>query len=48
MSIGIPGGSVHEGVCISAGIMAVGGACEQRKENRVHGGAKCVISEGAD
>jgi hypothetical protein len=22
--------------------------CEQRKENRVHGGAECVIGEGAD
>jgi hypothetical protein len=47
-SIGIPGGSACEGVCIAAGLTAVGGACEQRKENGVHGGAKCVISEGAD
>jgi hypothetical protein len=24
-------------VCIAAGVAAVEGACEQRKENRVHG-----------
>jgi hypothetical protein len=26
MSMGIPGGSVHEGVCITAGVTVVGGA----------------------
>jgi hypothetical protein len=36
MSIGMPGGSAHEGVCIAAGVSAEGG-CEWRKENRVHG-----------
>jgi hypothetical protein len=35
MSIGTPGGSVHEGACIAAGVAVVGGACEQRKENGV-------------
>jgi hypothetical protein len=25
-----------------------GRACEQRRENGVHGGAKCVIGKGAD
>jgi hypothetical protein len=35
MSIGMPGGSAREGVCIAAGFAAVGGACEQRKENGV-------------
>jgi hypothetical protein len=48
MSIGTLGGSVHEGVCITAGVTAVGGACEQRRENGVRGGAKCVISEGVE
>jgi hypothetical protein len=37
----------HEGACIAAGVMAVG-ACVSRKENEVHGGAKCVVGEGAD
>jgi hypothetical protein len=32
----MPGGSAHEGVCIAAGVTAVGGACEWRKENGVH------------
>jgi hypothetical protein len=32
-SIRIPGGSACEGVCIAAGVAAVGGACERRKEN---------------
>jgi hypothetical protein len=48
MSIGIPGGSVHKGVCIAAGVTAVGGACERRKENRVRRGVKCVVGEGVD
>jgi hypothetical protein len=47
-SIGTPGGSMRKGVCIAAGVTAVGGACERRKENRVRGGAKCVIGEGAE
>jgi hypothetical protein len=32
MSIGMPGGNVHEGVCIAAAVVVVGG-CEQRNEN---------------
>jgi hypothetical protein len=47
MSIGMPGGSVCKGVCIAVGVMVDGGACEWR-ENGVHGGAKCVISKGAE
>jgi hypothetical protein len=47
-SIRTPGGSAHKGVCIAAGVAAVGGACEQRKENGVRGGAECVIGEGAE
>jgi hypothetical protein len=39
--------SVHEGVCIVAGVAAEGG-CEQRKENGVCGGAECVVGEGAE
>jgi hypothetical protein len=39
-------GSVREGVCIAAGVTAVGG-CEQRKENGVRWGTECVISAGA-
>jgi hypothetical protein len=40
MSIGMPGGSAHEGVCIAAGVAAVEGACERRKENGERGGAE--------
>jgi hypothetical protein len=47
MSIGMPGESAHEGVCISAGVVAVG-ACVQRKENRVRRRTKCVIGEGVE
>jgi hypothetical protein len=47
-SIGTPGGSACEGVCIAAGVTVVGGACEQRRENRVCGGMKCVIGGGAE
>jgi hypothetical protein len=47
-SIGTPGGSVREGVYISAGVAAVGGACEQRKENGVHGGAGYIVGVGAE
>jgi hypothetical protein len=28
MSIGMLGGSVHEGVCIAAGVATVGGCCK--------------------
>jgi hypothetical protein len=39
---------VCKGVCIAVGVTVVGGeACEWRNENRVHGGAGCVIVEGA-
>jgi hypothetical protein len=47
MSIGIPGGSVCEGVCIAAGVVAVGG-CEQRNEKGVHGETGYVIGVGAE
>jgi hypothetical protein len=47
MSIGIPGGSACEGVCIAAGVAAVGG-CERRKENGVCWGAECVVGAGAE
>jgi hypothetical protein len=47
MSIGMPGGSVREGVCIAAGIVAEGG-CEWRKEKEVHGGTEYIISKGAE
>jgi hypothetical protein len=46
-SIGIPGGSAREGVCIATGVAAVGG-CERRKENGVHWGTECVIGIGAE
>jgi hypothetical protein len=36
MSIGMPGGSACERVCIATGVAVIGGACEWRKENRVH------------
>jgi hypothetical protein len=36
MSIGMPGGSARKGVCIAAGVTAIGG-CEQRNENGVRG-----------
>jgi hypothetical protein len=45
MSIGIPGGSAREGVCIAAGVV---GGCEQRKENGVHWGAECVVGAEAE
>jgi hypothetical protein len=38
----MPGGSAWAGVCIAVGVRAEGG-CERRKENGVHGGAKCVM-----
>jgi hypothetical protein len=48
ISIGTPGGSAREGVCITAGVAAVGGACERRRENGVHRGAKRVINTGVE
>jgi hypothetical protein len=47
MSIGIPGGSAREGVCIAAGVAAVGG-CEWRKENGVCWGTEYVVGAGAE
>jgi hypothetical protein len=47
-SIGMPGGSAREEVCIAAGVAAVGGACERRRENGVCRGAKCVVGDGAE
>jgi hypothetical protein len=46
-SIGILGGSAHKGVCIAAGVAAVGG-CEWRKENGVRWGTECVVGAGAE
>jgi hypothetical protein len=45
-SIGILGGSMREGACIAAGVVAVGG-CEQMKENGVRWGTEYVIGAGA-
>jgi hypothetical protein len=45
MSIRMPGGTACEGVCIAAGVTVVAGACERRRENRVHGGVKCVLAK---
>jgi hypothetical protein len=42
MSIGIPEGSVREGVCIAAG------GSGRRKENGVCGGAECVVGSGVE
>jgi hypothetical protein len=47
MSIGMPGGSVHEGVCIVAGVVVVG-ECERRNEKGMHGGTGYVIGIGAE
>jgi hypothetical protein len=47
MSIGMPGGSVREGVCISAGVVVVG-VCVQKNENGACGGAECVMAGGAE
>jgi hypothetical protein len=44
-SIGMPGGSVREGACIAAGVMAVG-ACEWRNETGVHGGGRVCHGRG--
>jgi hypothetical protein len=41
-------GKYHEGVCIAAGVAAVGEACERRKENGVHGEVECVIGKGVE
>jgi hypothetical protein len=43
MSIGIQGGSACQGVCIAAGVVAVGG-CEWRTEKGVCGGPAYVVS----
>jgi hypothetical protein len=45
MSIGMPGGSAREGVCIAAGVTVVGG-CERRNEKGMHGGAAYVVGVG--
>jgi hypothetical protein len=47
-SIRMPRGSVCEGVCIAVGVAVEGGACEQRKENRVYRGVECVIGGSAE
>jgi hypothetical protein len=47
MSIGMPGGSACEGVCIAAGVAAVGG-CEWRNAKGACGGAACVVSWGVE
>jgi hypothetical protein len=46
-SIGMLGGSAREGVCIAAGVTAVGG-CERRNEKGVRGGAAYVVGVGAE
>jgi hypothetical protein len=46
-SIGMPGGSAREGLCIAAGVAAVGG-CEWRNEKGMHGVAAYVIGMGAE
>jgi hypothetical protein len=46
-SIGMPGGSAHEGVCIAAGIAAVGG-CEWTNEKGVCGGGAYVVGVEAE
>jgi hypothetical protein len=47
MSIGMPGGSAHKGVCIAAGVTAVGGY-EWRNEKGMCGGAAYIVSMGAE
>jgi hypothetical protein len=47
MSIGMPGGSACKGVCIDAGVMAVGG-CEQRNEKGMRGATGYVVGVGAE
>jgi hypothetical protein len=47
MSIEMPGGSVCEGACIAAGVMAMEG-CEQKNENGICGGAGYVVSMGVE
>jgi hypothetical protein len=42
MSIVMPGGNAHEGVCIAAGVAVVGG-CEWRNENGAWGRAGYVV-----
>jgi hypothetical protein len=43
----MPGGSAHKGVCIAAGVTAVGG-CEWRNEKGVRGGAAYVVGVGVE
>jgi hypothetical protein len=45
-SIGMPG-SAREGVCIAAGVAAVGG-CERRNKKGMHRGAGYVVGMGAE
>jgi hypothetical protein len=47
MSIGMPGGNACEGVCIAAGVAAVGG-CMRVNEHGVHGGAGYVVGDGTE
>jgi hypothetical protein len=47
MSIGMPGGNEHEGVCIAAGVVAVGG-CERKNENGTCGGAGYIVGVGVE
>jgi hypothetical protein len=46
-SIGMSGGSAHEGVCIASGIAVVGG-CEWTNEKGVRGGGAYVVGMGAE
>jgi hypothetical protein len=43
MSIGMPGGNACEGVCITAGVAAMGG-CEQMNENGARSGLGYIVS----
>jgi hypothetical protein len=47
MSIGMPGGSVHKGAYIAAGVTVVG-ACEWRNEKGVCWGTGYVIVVGVE
>jgi hypothetical protein len=47
MSIGMLGGSAHEGACIVAGVVVVG-TCVQRNENGVCGSVECIVARGAE
>jgi hypothetical protein len=43
----MPGGNARDGVCITAGVAAMGG-CERTNENGAHGGAGYIVSVGAE